>query len=110
MLGDSYLDEQKQKKIQDKLTEKARRAAWVKLAKQKDSKLAARLKARWAKEDELVSRRLIFEYRCTVCNRPYTLPRQLPARAYRWCPPCRYFMRRKNARDAYYARQQAQVA
>lgn len=83
---------------------KANRAWTLKFARQKDSKLVARLKAQWAKQDEQARQQIqrrTFEYTCQLCQRPFTNPRKFTVSQIKRCPPCRAFWRRKLLRENY---------
>lgn len=82
-------------------TELQRRKKELRYWMQRDSRRAKVLKNIWAERDKLYfsESRRIFEYVCTVCNRPYTTPRKLPPQNTKRCYTCTAFMRRKMARD-----------
>jgi hypothetical protein len=86
--------------------ERRRRSEQLKLARQRDSKLASRLREKF-KEMDAKARVFTVELVCQQCNQPYTSPRKPPPYAHLYCWNCRKFLRRKYQRDYYASHREA---
>jgi|SRR6185437_1226041 len=89
---------EKQKIYDARKREDARRQKDYQYWMRRDAKYAKKLKAMWDERDrERVGK--LFDYICTMCNRPFATPRKLPHNNAKRCYYCTRFVRQQTMRN-----------